>query len=205
MVALLLHHYLNRTMSRQTVPQLLLYAAFMIGVVLLPFLVWYQYIVSLNGKFFSFEVECCSQIVWMFEAWNAGPQLFGQLLAGKLGFFVTQTLAASLVVLVLAGFLTLVWLAAGRQPLRFSGNENVTITGALIITVATILFFSLIGYTVTRLAFGGVVPLIVISGVVAAAIFRGLQPAQRRYFGVATFLFAAAVAVIVVLKDGPYS
>ena len=186
---------------RRTAPDALLLA----GLAVLPMLAWVGFVIARNGAFFSFEVACCRQIVWMGDAWAAGGagELLRQL-GGKLLFFGRNGLMASvipLLVMVLVGLLG--W--SGRQAWRLNERDRLLLGSLVCVSGVSVLFFSLLGYTVPRLATGSMVPLVVGAGLLAREAARGLRQQGSRRLNVGLLLGIVAIVAFVLAKPGPFS
>jgi hypothetical protein len=188
------------TLTRATPDALLL-----IGIAALPMVVWVGYVIHRNGAFYSFEVDCCQQIVWMGTAWAAGG--FGGLvrqLTNNIFYFGQQFVRMSGIPLLLA-LLVGVFGWRGRRGWKINDYNRLLLSGAILVSVVSVLFFSLLGYKVSRLATGSVVPLLVGLGLLVREAYFGMDNRQQRLLNGGFLVVMISIVIFVLLKSGPYS
>lgn len=203
-VALLVHAR-SRGGWRQAVRRVGPDVLWMTLLALLPAAGWVGFVILRNGAFFSFEVACCRQIVWIADAWSAGgaAALLAQF-GSKLAFFLRTAAGMSVLPLLLASLLlALGW--PGRRQWSLNAHDRLALGGAACVVVCSLLFFSVLGYTVTRLATGIAVPLLVGVGVLAREGARGLSERARWWLESGAAVGVIGILLLTLLKNGPYS
>ena len=210
-IVALLVYWLPRDGWWPAVRRIFVDALLLLVITLMPTLAWMGFVIARNGSFFSFEVACCRQIVWIGDAWNAGG--FGEVVSqfwGKLIFFAQYGFVLSIIPLLM-GVLVVVF-AGWHLNWRENGSINsaqgkrirLLLTGILTVSGMSWLFYSFLGYTVTRLATGIALPMVVLVGLLAQEAATKSDRAQR-LVNVVVLVGITAVIIYTLVKPGPYS
>jgi len=172
----------------------------------LPGSLWFGFVWLKTGSFFSLEIEKYRQVVWMADVYTQFGPL--KLMAGIWENFRTLAVHATrqswplwIVGLMVFGACAL----RGESLIRIVREEAMLLGAALFVSLTLLLFYSLAGVTVGRVAFSTLVPLITL---VAGWARRGLQPGDEgRPAAVGLVLLAALLlyGCYVVAKDGPWA
>ena len=175
-------------------------AAFIVLTVL-PSLLWYAFVRLTTGAFFSAETSM-GEIVWMAAAWEKGVapflvQWFGNLW-GLLRYTAPQAIPLVAVIAWLAIF-------AERHRAALGGTGWLIAAAGLYVGVATLGFYTCVGWIVDRLGYPPVASLMAAAGAVALVLNDKLSPAQRRELAAGFVVITLAQTVFVVVKDGPWS
>lgn len=191
--------------DRRAVIRWLIYPLAMLLVVALPYLIWYGYVISVNGAFYSYEVDCCNQIVWMAETWKAGPSVFFSRWFENFWFFLQQALLGAGVIYLLLIVAGILWASAGRPRLELSSQNKMVVVGATVVSLLTIVFYAFLGYRVWRLAYGAIVPFIVICGLLYNALIAKITPNRIRIAETVVLTLVVWFTAFVIGKDGPWT
>ena len=168
-----------------------------------PSLLWYLYVRSVTGSFFQFELAL-GEVVWMANSWAKGLGFFildwldkARLLVG---FALPQAVAVAALVL-------LVVLVAMRAPRVRTALRSVTpvALAALYVSFAVLGFYTCVGWTVPRLAYPIIPPLLAAAAAGVLALVRELDRTNRWRVAAACLFLAATQIAYVAAKGGPWS
>jgi hypothetical protein len=173
--------------------------ALLLALTILPSLLWYLFVRATTGDFFQFELAQ-GEVVWMADAWAKGAGVFLHAWfakAWKLVGMAPQVVPVGVLAALVA------WFAFRRRSALAPAYP--VMVAALYVSAAMFGFYTCVGWTVERLAYPIVPPLLLGVAAAAMAVARQLNEAGRRRFALATAALAVAQAVYVVAKDGPWS
>jgi hypothetical protein len=170
----------------------------------LPYLSWWHCVVVLTGGFYNHEIVRWRQIVWMLEVFENGWFWLVSTFASNIGFFFVaglHHLVPAIPVLVLVLPISFTHRRALRQALK---TDMFFFVGATIIGVMCLLFFSAVGYRVTRLAMPAAVMAIAVLGRWTAQLEALLGERQRRQLCAAVAIIIVADGIWIAAKEGPF-
>jgi len=203
--AILLARFLSRLTNRdsghlQTIFELILLSALLV----VPYMVWWGTVTIITGKFYSDEIERWHQVVWILDVTRNGwPWLLSKL-ASNFGFFITSTLHHLISIFPLMLLMALFSWPHRTELAREFRNDALLLYGATSIAALFLVFYTLVGYQVSRLAMPIAVMAIVGLGAWARHLDAILGKAQKLSFVGSTAALVTAQAIWIVVKDGPY-
>jgi hypothetical protein len=176
----------------------------LLAMLILPYFAWWLTVTLINGEFFNHDVKVWKHVVWMSSVFDNGLLWLLSSLASNLAFFLAATLH-HLVTSIPLVVLLILFSWPHRVALKRAFNADISIViAAAVIAIVFLVFFSLVGYRVTRLAMPVAVMAIVLYGVWAAHLEALLAERQRQQ------LLSAVGAVMVIntvwtaAKEGPF-
>ncbi len=167
--------------------------------VLLPSILWYFYVLSKTGSFYSHSKEAYQQIVWMKEAYQQGFNfLFLQLSKNFFKIFMFTVQQGYILLIILLFVFT------GRTKKKVYWREillSPTPIGCIFISIIFIAFFSMVGLVVPRVAYSAFPPLIVLTAHIVQHIEQNTDSLADSLVPVIIFSYG----IYEIVKDGPYS
>ena len=178
-------------------------ATLLLALCLLPYALWYAYVRAVTGGFFHMELAL-GEVSWMAKSWAKGP---GVLVADWLDKAWQFIAFAAPQAIALAGLTAWLLLAALFDPAAKASLKRTLpmAWAALYVSFVVLGFYTCVGWTVDRLAYPIIPPLLAAAAVGAVAIARRLNAQRRHVFAAGCALIALAQVIYVVLKDGPWS
>jgi hypothetical protein len=169
-----------------------------------PIVLWAAFVTWHTGSFYSHEVEQYRQFVWILDAMRAGPT---EVLARTREVMAAyshdwqRAVGPSIALLGSVGLLA-TWTVGPR--FRFDRRSKQAILAAVIVLITTSVFFAALGYSAPRLAWGGVPPILAITGLLTGVVWR---VGGWRRMALLLFLAALASASLAwqIVKTGPFS
>ncbi|MCB9991155.1 MAG: hypothetical protein H6867_07215 [Rhodospirillales bacterium] len=177
---------------------------FAMAVFILPYALWYGFIVLRNGTFYNYDVEYFRGFVWLPEVIDekgigAGVTLLVQNFALMFKGALVQGWGYAL---VLAGLVV----AALRQK-KAGGNAMTDVAalwwGAGLYSVLAAVFFAFYGLPILRLAFTITAVMLPLLGYYLHYVER--HTARPGYLKAATIISVCAYTLFMLIKFGPYS
>lgn len=184
--------------------RLALRAAALAGIALLSSIAWYLFVKITTGGFYVHEAKF-NQVIWMADAWRAGPLT---LLSAWLGNALDLVMMALPQLLSTAAAVawTIVMLGRGKKgalPALKAAGLAIAFCG--VVAASFVAFYATVGFIRPRLAFGIVPPFVVAAGIFALAAFRSMPARDGRILGTGYAAIGTVAAVVTVVKDGPWS
>jgi hypothetical protein len=178
--------------------------ALAIALVVLPYLAWVVYVRTVTGSFYSAEMAH-GQFVWILPLLRSRPWEAVLQLAAKFGKTVGYAAVQAIVLPLILVAVSLVTLDRDHGLADRLNHIRRFPLAALVISGLFLLFFSLDGMIVWRLAFSGVPPLVAGTAVVANEILKDAAPLRRRLGNGLIVLLILLQGLIILFKVGPFS
>ncbi|MCW5198705.1 hypothetical protein VU07_03540, partial [Desulfobulbus sp. F4] len=179
----------------------MLRSTIVILLVILPSVLWYFYVLSKTGSFYSHSKEAYHHVVWMKDVYRHGLVALASQLAGNflilLWFTMTQSWILPLVLLpFVVGRSDKINMIQWREVLLSS-----KVIGSIFISIMFLAFFAMVGLTDPRVAYSAVPSLIVLTGHIVQNIEKGSNSLAQRLVPIIIFSYG----IYELVKDGPYS
>lgn len=166
-----------------------------------PVLAWYYFVLWRVGSFYS-DSMAYRQLIWVADSYAAGTLLAD--LSAKFGGLSREAARQAVALAAMFG-LALLLLVVNRRRARFEHGDAMLVAAALLTSLVVLVFHALAGFTMARVAYGILPPLIVICGVLARAAYRDERSSVLAWGAAAVFgAIIIAQMVYTVVKAGPY-
>jgi hypothetical protein len=165
----------------------------------IPVLGWYWFVLWYVGSFYSDAVQY-RQLIWIADSFKAGTLIvdIARFFGGLIREAILQAGALA------AMFALAIWLGERRIPARLRHADRELIAAGLVICLVVWIFHALAGFTMARVAYGLLPPLIVVCGVLARAAFETASPLDGQRAAIGFSILIAVQAVYTMVKAGPY-
>lgn len=172
--------------------------------VILPYLAWVFHVLAMTGSFHSAEMAQ-GQFSWILPLLRSRPLEAILQIVAKFGKIVSYTASQATVLPVVIVAVSLVTLDREHGLVDRLNHIRRFPLAALVISGLFLLFFTLDGMIVQRLAFSGVPPLVVGTAVVVCDILRDASPLRRRLGNGLIVLLVLLQGLIILFKVGPFN
>ncbi|MEN8221433.1 MAG: hypothetical protein ABFS56_34860 [Pseudomonadota bacterium] len=179
-------------------------AGIIFGLVALPAWLWYLYVESQTGSFYSHSIEQYHHLVWIVEAGRLGLSvLISQLSQNFWNLLVFAAEQAWIIVLVLIPFITV----HSINNSRLRELLSIQLLGSVFIAGMFLAFFTLVGLVVSRIAYTAIPPFVALAGYIIHRLDdSGVIKERNSHILVPLTVFTIlGYGIFELLKDGPYS
>lgn len=191
-----------QALRRQAARRLLLSGA-LLASFFAPTLLWVGFVIQNMGYFYSHEPQRYKEFVWIFASLAKGPVGFIADLARHGSNYVGKAEEVLIVPALLLSALVLIFYRARARQAGVAADQD-TRLAVIFYAVATVAFYSLMGFYDYRLSWTIVPALLVVLGLEAGLVERGLSGNRPRLFTSAVQLWAIAYVARFVMKSGPW-
>jgi hypothetical protein len=168
-----------------------------------PSALWYIFVRATTGSFHNTEVAL-GEVVWMADAWSKGVGNFLVEWFGMLGAFLQMAARQALPLVALLAWVGLI--AAFDQRARAQLPALAPVAAAALYVSAAILgFYTCVGWTVERLAYPVLPPLMAAAAAGAIAVAGVLDRGGRTVLAAGCAALAVGQIVYEIAKNGPWS
>jgi len=165
----------------------------------IPVLGWYWFVLWYVGSFYSDAVQY-RQLIWIVDSFKAGTLIAD--LAGFFGALLWQAMLQSAA--LVAMFALTLWLGSRRLLGSLGRTDRELVAAALVTCLVVWVFHALAGFSMARVAYGLLPPLVVVCGLLARVAFQSAPAAQGRRAAVGFCILIALQIVYTMVKAGPY-
>ncbi|WPD21024.1 MAG: hypothetical protein SD837_12520 [Candidatus Electrothrix scaldis] len=167
--------------------------------VILPSALWYFYVISKTGSFYSHSTEAYHHVVWMKDAYQEGVMILLNKLFGNFSDLSVFAAKQSWILLLI-----IILMISSQADSSIQWKKIVRSTpflGSVFILLIFLIFFSMVGMIVPRLAYTAVPPLIVLTAYFTQQFSCNKNTLTYRLIPFVIFFYG----VYEIVKDGPYS
>jgi len=179
-------------------------AVIIFGLVALPGWLWYLYVETKTGSFYSHSIGRYHHLVWIIDAWRAGLfVLISQLSQNFWNLLVFAAKQGWIIVLVLTPFIVGHFINNNQWRALLS----VQLLGSVLISGMFLAFFAMVGLIESRIAYTAIPPFIALAGYIIHRLEENgvIKKMNARTLVPLTVLIVLGYGVFELLKDGPYS
>ena len=191
-----------QTLRRQLGRKLFLCAC-LVASFFAPLLAWTAFVIFWMGSFYSQETHRFREFVWIFDSLSRGLGSFISDLARNVSNYVGKTNRISLVPALLISTLIVLFYGVSTPEKQARADDD-TRRAVIFYAIATIGFYSLMGFYDQRLSWTLVPALLVVLGLEAARVELGLTGKSQRLFRIVVDVWVIAYVGRFILKSGPY-
>lgn len=196
---------MSRNRTRDFAVEALWRSAAIVGIAVLPAILWYLHVKAKTGGFFVVAAQKYRLLVWIYDAYSTGGA------AAVVSAFLEKGGSLALDALVHAKF-AIAFAALILVAVRFEGGSVGDVVrktmpvfwAALYVAALCILFYTFVGRITPRLAYAGTPPIVVFAAAIAAVGLSVLPAETRVRVSWTAFGLMIAVGLWEVLKFGPY-
>lgn len=171
----------------------------------IPYAGWWGAVTLITGGFYSHEIVRWHQVVWMFQVVDKGWWWLISTLVRNVFYFIESALHHLRTALPIA-FVLLLYSWPHRYELKNKlKTDNTFFVGAIVAGLFFLVFFSVVGYRVDRLAMPVAVMGIVMLGAWCVHLETILDAVRRRQLEYVVGGMLLLQAAWISAKDGPFS
>ncbi|VTR64736.1 membrane hypothetical protein [Desulfosarcina cetonica] len=171
------------------------------AILIAPNIIWWGIVTLTTGEFYSSEVSRWNQIVWMLDVFDKGWLWLASSLISNLKFFILSALLHMIPIVPV--ILLLTWFSWPYHSLLKEVLKNNIFVCSTVIAIIFLIFFSMVGYCVGRLAIPPAVMGIVIIGLWTSHLETKLNEVGRQQLLYSTGILIMLQSTWMVVKYGP--